>query len=853
MSDSENNLKEIEYWFDKLVLLNTNEQANQVSKLLQDGTLNSNQIEMLRNLLESDRQYIETSIQSLQLKVNEEPEPDKQLGVYQIIKCIGEGGMGRVYLAHRNDGEYEQQVAIKLPHLNFDDRTRQRFENERQILAQLKHPNIAYLLDGGTTNKNQPYLVMEYVNGETIDCYCSQKIPGLKQRLQLIIRICDAVAFAHQKLILHRDLKPGNILVTDNGQVKLLDFGIAKLLDGNKQDVKNKTATQIMTRNYASPEQLTGQFVGTQSDLFSLAVIAYEIITGFHPYKQDSQHKREQNLISGKVLKLSEHAQEKPVFPTLCTISASKIKGDLENILIKALSPDPEKRYSSVQAFSDDLQNFLVNKPVAARKPGLLYYSFKLFQRNKTATLATIIAICTLIGSTFYSLNQAAIAKKESNRFQQIAKILQDMFKKTRPTAGSQEVMAKDLLDQALQRLKTDKEVNPDIKYSLMTIIFRSYAYLGKIDSLQQGIKGMHIACISELSKFNDNCQNILIYQAYTQHRLGKDELAVKYYKQAEEIALEQNPVNQIMYLKILGNSFGPLYNTGQKLQAMQQTEKILQIHKSAKKPDLMHIKATLANLAISAIDFKQFDKALTYIKEYKDLLEQLGLLETKEIADYYNLMASWYSNQHNPEKSLQYHAKSIEVLNKLFKVPTQDQGLYMKNYAHTLFLAGHTEKAIKEYMATIKYYQNYGNGQQARLINLHTSLAIIYLAMNELQKAQNQMQEILSLGLTHLTTNKSEHCEYQFLQAQLSLNSGENLVAKKQIDVFSTCIPDGLIKFKIYDGILKALYFINSNNTGLALDAISSAEEILRQYPHDYLGFTSQIESIKNRIQQQN
>ena len=448
MTDSQKSFVKIKLWFTQLVNSSSTEQLSKLKELTEDGTLDEKQVKILKGMLQADVETgIATNIESISEEIVNEASnqsntyENKQIGPYKILSPLGEGGMGQVYLAERNDGVFEQKVALKLPHSSFNTQMLQRFENERQILAQLTHNNIAHLLDGGTAENDQPYIAMEYIQGKNIDQYCTDTIPNLNERLKLILQICSAVTFSHQQLVLHRDLKPSNIIITNNGQVKLLDFGIAKLLDLDEEAKAKQTATQIMTRYYASPEQLQGKPASTHSDMFSLAIIAYELITGYHPFQHANQHEREQNLISGKVMRVTQRTDTSEAFlPELAMIPSSKLKGDLENILLKALSVDPINRYESVKDFANDLNNYIENKPVSARKPSLAYAIKKWTQRNKAFAILASFTIVSLITATLYSINtanhaliQQNIAIVEKDKAQGIADFMKNIFNNAVP------------------------------------------------------------------------------------------------------------------------------------------------------------------------------------------------------------------------------------------------------------------------------------------------------------------------------------------------------------------------------------------------------------------------------------
>lgn len=330
------------------------------------------------------------------------------LGHYRIIKQIGTGGMGSIYLAERNDNEFQKQVAIKIIKRGMDtNEILRRFRTERQILADLDHPNIARLIDGGTTADGLPYFVMEFIEGQPLDEYCDEKRLSISERLKLFRDVCSAVSYAHGQQVIHRDLKPSNILVTKNGVPKLLDFGIAKILRSdnlNETTEITETAFRIMTPEYASPEQIKGERVTASSDVYSLGVVLYELLTGRPPYKVKSRRPEEIARVicedepvrpSTAISSYVEVAPTDSVKSQLTTqeyISEARssvpenlrraLRGDLDNIVLMALSKNPQERYSSVEEFSLDISRYLEGSPVRARKANAAYQSAVLLKRN---------------------------------------------------------------------------------------------------------------------------------------------------------------------------------------------------------------------------------------------------------------------------------------------------------------------------------------------------------------------------------------------------------------------------------------------------------------------------------------
>lgn len=341
----------------------------------------------------------------------------QKIGIYEIVDEIGIGGMGAVYLAERKDGKFEQKVALKMLKREYNVRKiRRNFQRETEIQSKLNHPNIARLLDSGTTEDGIPFLAMEYVEGMPIDKYCEANNPSLKSRLKLFNKVCEAVAYAHRNLIVHRDLKPSNIIVTEDGEPKLLDFGISKLLDTENGDEKSSiTMLGAMTPEYASPEQLKGETVTTATDVYSLGVVLYKILTGRHPFEIDGKKKSAliKTIIETEPTKPSAVLSENLKNPR-SAIRHPQLKGDLDNIILKALSKEQARRYQSVNEFSIDIWRFIDGLPVAARPATSFYRALKFYKRNKIAVVAGVFVFLSLISGIIISIRQTGIAKAQA-------------------------------------------------------------------------------------------------------------------------------------------------------------------------------------------------------------------------------------------------------------------------------------------------------------------------------------------------------------------------------------------------------------------------------------------------------
>ena len=350
----------------------------------------------------------------------DEPFVSQEFGTYTSIRELGRGGLGSVYLAARSDDEYRKEVAIKVIRRGLDtEDILRRFRNERQILAQLDHPNIARLIDGGTTDDGLPYFVMEYVKGNPLTAYTETQAPSLTDRLTLFRKICAAVTYAHQNLVIHRDLKPSNILVTADGEPKLLDFGIAKLLDTNDEAAfLTIPELRAMTPEYASPEQIKGGAITTASDIYSLGVLLFELLTGERPYRLETH-------TPGEIAQaVTEQEPTRPSTVISKTLGGElsnhkSLRGDLDNIVLMAMRKEPMRRYASVSQFSEDIRRHIEGHPVLAHKDTVGYRAAKFVRRHTAGVLAAAVVTLALIAGIVGTSWQARIARRERARAEQ--------------------------------------------------------------------------------------------------------------------------------------------------------------------------------------------------------------------------------------------------------------------------------------------------------------------------------------------------------------------------------------------------------------------------------------------------
>ena len=414
----------------------------------------------------------------------------RRLGPWRVVSPLGQGGMATVYLGVRDDGEFRQQVAIKVFRYGTDHtELLDRFRAERQILASLDHPNIARLLDGGTTPDGLPYLVMEHIDGVPIDRYCQERDLGFDARIDLFRQVCAAVQYAHQNLVVHRDIKPSNILVTPDGRPHLLDFGIAKLLEGSTlSDPPTRTGQRLMTPHYASPEQIEGRPVTTASDVYSLGVLLYILLTGRLPYRLDPDRV---GAVEQAVL------EQEPEPPSHAPVTAGRNRrpgrwraGDLDNIVLMALRKEPQRRYPSVELFSEDLRLYREGMPVRARPTTLSYRMARFVGRHRMgvglAAGTFLLVLALAVGMTIQAARlarQRDEIRRERDKAVEVAHLLQNVFSVSDPReARGETITARELLDQGAARVQAELKGQPEVQAALAATIGKAYANLGLND-----------------------------------------------------------------------------------------------------------------------------------------------------------------------------------------------------------------------------------------------------------------------------------------------------------------------------------------------------------------------------------
>ena len=444
-----------------------------------------------------------------------EPGPGRRLGPWRIVSHLADGGMGAVYRAERADGQYEQQAAVKLLRVDrLSPEARDRLAQERQILARLQHPNIARLLDGGTTPEGQPYLVMAYVDGEPIDTWCHGRALSTAERLRLFLPVCEAVDFAHRNLVVHRDLKPSNILVDREGRPQLLDFGIAKL-QAPVDEALTATGERLLTPSHASPEQITGGAIGTATDIYALGVLLYDLLAGLRPHEDtiggplalaraivETEPQRPSHALahagtsSRRLARLLQRGER-----IAAAGLARELRGDLDNIVLMALRKEPERRYASARDLAADIERHLAHRPVRARPDTLAYRSAKLLRRHPVAVPASGLALVLAVAGTAAftwrlsdERDRAQAAERQAQAAAEQARLAARFSASTLANAGAdrraaRQVSVLDLLQDARTRVGEELAAEPDVAMHMRLALGRALHSWGVYDEAEREVR----------------------------------------------------------------------------------------------------------------------------------------------------------------------------------------------------------------------------------------------------------------------------------------------------------------------------------------------------------------------------
>lgn len=589
----------------------------------------------------------------------------QNVGAYTIREKIGEGGMGAVYRAQRTDGEFEHEVAIKIiRHSRATDDNIKRFKREQRILAGLNHPGIARLFDGGVTDDGAPYIVMEYINGTAIDQFCNEQNCSINQKISLFQQVLEAVRYAHENLVIHRDLKPANILVNEAGEIKVLDFGISKLLEQEEVSDITQTGARLLTPRYAAPEQITQANITTSTDLYALGIVLYELLSGTSPYelKGTSSYEIEQAVIHRDPPKPSSRAKTEKIQKTL--------KGDLNAIILKAIQKDPDLRYRVSNEFIEDLNNYKNGLPVSARTSSVHYRAKKFIGRHKFGIAAAFFFLVLSAGFTILHTSRITQernnARLEAQKATQIKNLLSDILQQQDPFAQpNRNITLAEILDEGVQDIENGLEHQPEIKAELLGLLGDNHASLGNFKKGEKLVKkALALYNPDQLQSALQTYINNLGRLGRIQYRTGRFNEAESSYFEALELVKHEYGEDSPQITYLYSGLAGIYREKGQLLKTEQFYKRAIALADSTQK---LALATSLGNLAIAYRDQGQFDKALSLHKQSLKLEHQVHDTLHPDLASAYNNIAFTYQQKGDFPKADSLHQIALSMRRKLF------------------------------------------------------------------------------------------------------------------------------------------------------------------------------------------
>lgn len=626
----------------------------------------------------------------------------RQVGAYTIQQQIGQGGMGRVYLAERSDDSFEHRVAIKiLRHSRATESNIQRFKREQRILAGLNHPAIARLYDGGITDEGYPYIIMEYVCGLPITEYCRTNNISIKERINLLKQVLEAVRFAHENLVIHRDLKPDNILVDENGNVKILDFGISKLLEDEDELSLTHTGARILTPKYAAPEQIKQKNITTATDLYSLGITFYELLADNQPFDLDdcTTYEAEQIILTQPAVNPSSKA---------CSSErAKKIRGDLNGIALKAIRKEPEQRYRVATEFLKDLNNYLNGLPVSARTDTFKYRTYKFVGRHKKSLTAAAVSLVLIISfsgyHTFKITEERNYARQEARKAQAVTNFLTELIEANAPgNTQGKTVTIREFLESGFEEVQ-QLDKNPIVQAEILTTMGRTYRSLGDIQKAS--------ALINRALKIlkEEEIENKQMAQSYNIYGIIQRDLGN--YDEAEE-ALQQS-------IK--------MYHAINHINGEDHAKSLR---------DLAYIERLKENYGKAS---KLIQKALAIEKKLYDG-PNIKMAETLFI------YASILRYQHKYSEATEVQKESLAMVRNVIEGPHPGVATNLVNLANLYDINGDTAKSTKYYKEALQMSKLLYGDEHQEIANIYNNLAGNYLEGGQLDSAEFHLTKAIDI-----------------------------------------------------------------------------------------------------------
>ncbi len=707
---------------------------------------------VLDRILNSPQQVSQKVIQDHQLE---------RVGSYLIEKEISHGGMGRVFLGRRDDEAYESKVAIKLVRVEKNSEwAEKRFLEERQILARLNHPNIAILLDGGTTEQGQPYVVMQYIDGQAINDHCKNNVLAIEDKLKLFNKIVSAISYAHKNLVIHRDIKPANILVDSAGEPKLLDFGIAKIIN-DELGSGDVTQMGIMTPSYASPEQVRGEMISTASDIYSLGILLYELLAEEPPFDVGSGAPAE--VVKAVCNTEPVPPSKKVIKPTL----AKSLQGDLDNIVLKAIQKDPAERYGSADEFIADIECYLSGHPVVAAGNSNWYRLTKFARRNWVGLTVASLFLLTIAGLTgFYTMritterdravlaetaaNEAKLAaEKEAKTASRVSEFLTQLFAANDPSArtGGKNMSARELLDNGSKELNQSLDEEPETKAHLFRTIGLAYFNLGEqeagIDHLRSSLEihRAHSTGLVQAEALN-RLANIL-------RQADEHDEAVSMYREALELH-ESDSDEPTWELADAYNNFGLLiYYLAQYDEAEMYLKKAIETHRAAAGgKDVKSVGINMHNLSLIQRVLGKYQEAEKTIKESLDITakHREGGTESTSWAISLQQLGRIQNDLGRYQEAMTTLNKAVEKHRVHYEEDNTRMGTVLSRIANSYHALGEFEEAKINYQKAIKIFSDVQGMDSSLVVYAENQYGPLLQQMGQLQDAENVLRHSLQV-----------------------------------------------------------------------------------------------------------
>lgn len=692
-----------------------------------------------------------------------------RLGAWRLVRLIGAGGMGNVFLAERADGHFEQQVAIKMIRGFAETVALEHFTRERQILATLHHPSIARLVDGGTTPGGQPYLVLDFVEGMPIDVFCKAESLGFDARVALFLQVCDAVQFAHQRLIIHCDLKPANVLVAENGQPFLLDFGIARAL-GLEASTLSANGSYL-TPGYASPEQLRGEALSAASDVFALGLILFELLCDRPARREGIEDAK--TRISDDMNRPSDAAESVAWKPRLA--------GDIDAIVLHATAAHPAQRYETVTALSEDIRRHLAHRPVLARVPTARYRAGKLLRRRWLlfsigSLVLALIAFSTwrIVAERDRALAAEIDARREAASAMRTRDFLVSVFKVSNPRLGAgRDVLARDVLDEGANRIGEELDDEPAIKAVLVDTLATAYRYIGipkrSVELLRQAVP----------LYLDPRVQDPLAAAA------ALSQLSVAYINSAYPKADALDAANQALELR-QRNAADPLaladsYNSlGVVLTAVGRTDEAKQVlerglaTRRSLSPDEDEVAATLHNLGLAQSAAGDFDAALKSFAEALALREKRG---GKQRSAYQATLAGYgtvLGRAGRTQEAIVVLTENLALVEQLFGEDVESAANANNELGSVLHDAGRFRDAADHYRESLRINRLVNGPGSANAAKPLNNLASAHEDMGEYNTAIALFRESLVLRRNTLPAQDPMVARAEYNLARVLIRKGD-------------------------------------------------------------------------------